>query len=779
MHPCLAVSDIIELIADFAESDCKKDWWLCTPSPSLALAQTCHTFYDSASNIRWRHLDSFRPLLRLFFMNRVVANLKGPTSLENVIKEADAQTWSLFLSHARRVRKLQCSWTWDVIAYLKVLHRLRPDQDVPLLPGLQALTCVVEDSMVDITFPLEALAHHGLRSLRIAYKTEVLEPPSFEAASLKAPKLQNVQVSFAKLEGSRRIAANRSFVSMLPNLDHLTTLIFLEDTLPAPVLLHLAKLPHLQHLNAAIRYQSTSLLPAKDDGLFPALRSIWLSGMDILGLTRVLDVVSSTDLEVFYLISGELPKAHVVAEWVGLIARHRRLVQLSMNWHRSVLTRRPQMLPEYIVSDTSLRPLLELPHLTKLGLRDVPLRLSDSFVFDMAEAWPHLQELVLGISVRWRTTGVTLDGLKHVSARCSDLYLLAVTLDTPSVDAGTGRTKRRWLLSRRRTPANLGTNLSTFIPDAIPDDVAEVKCKSLRYLDIGNSPVQDPVALAVFITQYFPNVRHVSDLWDILNTHEGILKVPEWKKAYIDYRGLKKRINAIRSIQEEGTTPLLSTPPVLAGQDGPLQSTQDGPGQVPEVPRVSFATPQRERSASETAISPVNANEEGEETASGSLPLHVFPKQNIPFTESPESIRTSRESHNNNGENEEDGSASGAGEAERSHPQAHFAESVYDEHPSSMADDRPHTSRPNVLRSKTLNMGFLPRLRRRSTTRSFWDSSKRASKALQWDVAKSIPLKDLMPMLKPEQQAFFRLLDEELEKVESFYVSREEEMQIK
>ena len=74
MHPCLAVHEIVELVVGFAEDD-----YYCfsvgnsTP-PSLTLLQTCRSFYEAGCNARWKHLDRFEPLLRLFTPNPAVSN---------------------------------------------------------------------------------------------------------------------------------------------------------------------------------------------------------------------------------------------------------------------------------------------------------------------------------------------------------------------------------------------------------------------------------------------------------------------------------------------------------------------------------------------------------------------------------------------------------------------------------------------------------------------------------------------------------------------------------
>ena len=65
MHACLAVQDIVERIAQFAE-----DAHVASPnashsSPCVALSQPCRNFYEPGCNVRWRHLTKFEPLLRL------------------------------------------------------------------------------------------------------------------------------------------------------------------------------------------------------------------------------------------------------------------------------------------------------------------------------------------------------------------------------------------------------------------------------------------------------------------------------------------------------------------------------------------------------------------------------------------------------------------------------------------------------------------------------------------------------------------------------------------
>lgn len=111
------------------------------------------------------------------------------------------------------------------------------------------------------------------------------------------------------------------------------------------------------------------------------------------------------------------------------------------------------------------------------------------------------------------------------------------------------------------------------------------------------------------------------------------------------------------------------------------------------------------------------------------------------------------------------------------------------------SDKRP----AEMVRSTTVHMGTLPKLRRRATALSSViptlrnasyasgpapGSSGSGSRGVstgskKLDPKAIIPLKDLMPVLTPVQRSFFEKLDEELEKVENFYCDREKEMRQK
>lgn len=84
MHCCFCIHEIIELIARFAEKDASGSCIQRALNSSVALALTCRTLYEPASNIRWRRLDLFAPLLRLFLVNCTLSSAATPTGAMTV-----------------------------------------------------------------------------------------------------------------------------------------------------------------------------------------------------------------------------------------------------------------------------------------------------------------------------------------------------------------------------------------------------------------------------------------------------------------------------------------------------------------------------------------------------------------------------------------------------------------------------------------------------------------------------------------------------------------------
>lgn len=231
--------------------------------------------------------------------------------------------------------------------------------------------------------------------------------------------------------------------------------------------------------------------------------------------------------------------------------------------------------------------------------------------------------------------------------------------------------------------------------------------------------------------------------------------------ANSDYRGLKKHITAIRKSQE---------PPSSFPDEIPSHQDDDAASRAPT-----------EYSASHVA------------QPASELPPAAGPSLKPKDAHLPESINSFRSDEGPSTKNDHPPLEMTRDDREDTPGPTRGSASIHKG--SDAADKRP----AEMVRSTTVHMGTLPKLRRRATALSSVipalrsasyvsgpapGSSASSSRGVstgskKLDPKAIVPLKDLMLVLTPVQRSFFEKLDEELEKVENFYCDREKEMRQK
>ncbi|THH32928.1 hypothetical protein EUX98_g1237 [Antrodiella citrinella] len=228
-------------------------------------------------------------------------------------------------------------------------------------------------------------------------------------------------------------------------------------------------------------------------------------------------------------------------------------------------------------------------------------------------------------------------------------------------------------------------------------------------------------------------------------------QAPEWKKAYIDYRGLKKRITACRREKE------------LSNSKRPAS---------PQLDHHSVTT--RSHGAE---LQPDDASLN--DTDDRSIRSELVKSVDLP---PPVVMRSWDTNHGLSSKSQAASTASGSGLGQQARERDN-ALGASRSRGSSTAADHPRTD-SNLPRAATLNMGMLPRLQKCSTFRlpnslrqgsaGRWELTK--DPKAPWDPTRPLSLADLMPLLTSTQRGFFAKLDSELDKVETFYLEREKEM---
>ncbi|KAI0631231.1 SPX domain-containing protein [Trametes polyzona] len=222
-------------------------------------------------------------------------------------------------------------------------------------------------------------------------------------------------------------------------------------------------------------------------------------------------------------------------------------------------------------------------------------------------------------------------------------------------------------------------------------------------------------------------------------------QTPEWKKAYIDYRGLKKRITAIRrahqAIAQAGKEDEPSPLPPLGRSSTSHGSEHERPSSPRSVRSISTSTrfgslpPPLDTPASEVAH-PAELKHRGQD----SLPALALEERT--------------EYHSDPGHD-------GDEETTRSPPPAE---------PNAHIRTRGRSTTVSGILGRAFSTNHYPQ--RANSHRG----SAGIGQAARFDLRHPLPLMELLPQLTPVERAFFDKLDEELDKIESFYCEREREM---
>lgn len=246
---------------------------------------------------------------------------------------------------------------------------------------------------------------------------------------------------------------------------------------------HLAGLDHLKKLSVTVDHHISS---TKTTG-FHALVCLCLSSSTCQWMSFAVRMLTSPPLENVQLhIRGSVPVPGELAdtfEAMKLHCSHSNLRNLSA----VSLYERPES--PSAIDQTTIQPLLAFSNLSVLELRfkNVPFRMGNQIVREMATSWPRLRVLVLG---SYNTGGwflsseITPSGLVPL-LRLPCLTMLSISINASAVDV---------------------------TEDVTAPEPTEVNTK-LRYLNLQDSIIDDATRVAAFLSKFTPNLKTITS-WD-------------------------------------------------------------------------------------------------------------------------------------------------------------------------------------------------------------------------------------------------------------------------
>ncbi|KAJ7109020.1 hypothetical protein C8R43DRAFT_183837 [Mycena crocata] len=509
MHRALEIQDILETIFRNLEAHMPK---LGVPMQRWAelnaLARTCKTFHDPASDLLWRTTTLgrlLRCLPRDLFVLRPMANVNNrwdtPLSMRftRAVVSAD---WDRVQHYAHRVQGLLCTISDHLEETFPTLSVSLPTNIFPKLRNLSwsqgedfdyiHLFLTSEVTTLELNYPLP---------------TDVA---LISQLARRYPQLKDLRVHSCRTMGAGfnpEANAVSELVAGLPQLESLDA-----DFVDEKALEHLGRLPNLKSLTLGVGDFPAKIPRAVNSSpLFTSLRSISLLYADaqttmqfvfqceILRLTTLwlyFDAsLTTTEMDDFCVaVSPKIAPGPLRNLTLGNHSRHAHFVASN-----------------YLVSSYSLRLLFRFTNLTAVSIISPGgFDLTNDDLSALTASWPRIETLELLSVFPAQHPRATLACLCYF-VECPELRILSVTLDC------------------------------TVVPAA---EYAGPISHELRELNLVYSPISNPIAaVAGFINAIFPCLQGVTTWWDIKETdvralHEQVLRFrPLWVKLDCAIRG--------------------------------------------------------------------------------------------------------------------------------------------------------------------------------------------------------------------------------------------------
>ncbi|KAJ7031026.1 hypothetical protein C8F04DRAFT_1364954 [Mycena alexandri] len=458
-------------------------------STLAVLAQTCQAFQPPALAVLWEKQTNLMRLLKC--MPSDAWELKttqiASSTAVNFLRPITPSDWTRVLFYANYVKSFVQEGGEPVTkeVYATLILSL---PTYPLFPNLRHLTWKTQDNV----FPyFRILVGNKLRSI-------VLNMHGSDAA----------------------------IYSAICSLNHLERLKL--TSLDLPSLLHLARLPNLSSLHLYTFPHDLATVSGfrtriENTGpVFGPLRELTTFSDSVRHVTWFLDAIDPDALDK---IDLEIESPIVIEDWQTL---NTSLAQGSSKTLTKVTLREmfsfdldiPDRL-EYMIPTECIQPLLSCAHLTEVTvLAGHGIHLDDAFLQLMALAWPQLQKLDL--SPRCQSAHyvpqVTLAGLIPLAQHCPGLVSLALVMNATVADPHS-----------KEKPGGGITN------------------GALTDLEVVESPLSSPGAVASFLSAIFPNLQRVTARDEMTRN----MLMPDWEDNMFAWAAVSDLVQVIASARAQ------------------------------------------------------------------------------------------------------------------------------------------------------------------------------------------------------------------------------------
>ncbi|KAF8146049.1 hypothetical protein K438DRAFT_529611 [Mycena galopus ATCC 62051] len=499
MHRSLDIAEIRDSI--FAQLQDDKDYcdyhlsekYLAARKIFAALARTCKSFRDPALDLLWQKQETLVNVFKCLPSHLWQIQDNGYFRLKGDIFQKD---WDQPLAYASRIRTLELSAPQDLELVYK-FERIRVDFTLRrdfLFPNLREIKIRYYRNSLRVSgtvFPALTSCASLFRSPRIvsvdiSFNDSTLDP-------LRGLPIRYAQLTTLRLFCTPSIGVPGNVLSNgalgLNRIEHLSG-----HFLDRAAMEHISQLSGLRSLiltAPAVPHLPSPQFRASIDQqilLFPVLRHVHFLSTTIEFAVGFL-LLSDWSLVYFFVGTEVHATKWTTRQLYTTLATclsHSALQTLSIivpdHDHYDEEIPSDDARADYVVDGHILAVLFCFTNLTEIRLEaSVGFDIDDAMAWDMARAWPRLEELRLRAARHaHHPPRMTLLGLNAFATHCSGLCFLHITFDASAAPLSDG-------------------SAETISPQLL-----------LIYIDIGASPITDPPAVAKFLGVLFPNLKKIA-----------------------------------------------------------------------------------------------------------------------------------------------------------------------------------------------------------------------------------------------------------------------------
>ncbi|KAG1892080.1 hypothetical protein F4604DRAFT_1672181 [Suillus subluteus] len=429
------------------------------------LARTCRTFSDPALDVLWAHIDTLSPVVACL-LRHVWSRRRHSLRLNGRVQDSHWRGIEKYLTRVRALGVGRSVMRMDDFS-LELVHTLCGHPWPFLLPRLEKLFW--SDSSYEYTRLLSDLLSPTLTELHLHAMDNLFMRSVLPNLGVTCPLMKSF--STTGLDPAASVPVSTAVVCGWHQLKTLST-----EAVDGPALLRLSTLSSLEHLQLSFLSQNRGFFKYSPTTFSNSLRHLTIRAQSPELCVPFLETTWIPARSI-YISLGNIPRSYSNETFLLLLASRvtaEQVQALSLD-----------LTCDWLLTITEITPLFSFCALEELTLPSTSgnLTINDQDLIRAAKSWPKLTKLRLGDEGRWISPArpqITLHGFASLLLHCPHLCTLSISMDATSYNVVTPQVPGGGVINTKITTLSVGASL-----------------------------IENPLAVAAFLSSVLPNLNNI------------------------------------------------------------------------------------------------------------------------------------------------------------------------------------------------------------------------------------------------------------------------------